>query len=240
VHGCNIGITPFPEFLTKEIRPEINRIVRTLWLNEKRDALKASLKKLMREYRKHLNLDTYSALAVRNHVMYYIGRMPLERVRRILISADKCEKSLFVKLSIAFSLIKLGDYDKEEEFYQTIISDVEWDRSNRGYHLVYWGDWVADTYEPPYLDNGKYDWGRTFENLLGHIENSQPEYVMLRRIELFTMRRFVEERKARGRLNEDNLNRIRKVIYEDVYKNKTYKEKVFEEFAKLEKIVQNL
>jgi len=238
IRGCREGILPFPFFLEKEIRPEINRIVRSLWLKEKNEYLESCLMRLWEAYEDNLDFETYTAITIRNHSIYYIGRIPIikESVIKKLTVADRIEENLFVQLSIAFSFIKLGDYDREERFYRKLTSNSDWDKANRGYHLVYWGDWIVDAYEPPYFDDGKIDWEKSFENLLEHIENTQLEYVMLRRVELLTIRRFIEERKLLGRLNKDNFDKIRNSINCEVYKNEDFKKKVYDEFVKLEQI----
>jgi hypothetical protein len=234
VRCCVTREYPFPEFLKYEIRPEINRIIRTLWLSRNEEGIFATLGNLWKIYEDCLGKIDALSIAVRNHAMYYIGRLPDPRARNALMKADKMEEEPFVKLSIAFGLMKLGDYDKERELFAKLNQDPQWDKANRGYHLVYYGDWTIKNENPPYLDDGTNSWGNTLRALLRHIRSKEGRHVALRRIELLTIRRLLEARKSHGPMTKDHLGIIKESVEHMFDKPKGFKEEVEKACKELE------
>ena len=241
VSSSKDGRHPFPEFLQHEIRYEINKIVRALWKHENRATITAILENLWAVYEKTLLSNNEPVgIAIRNHAMYYIGRLPDPEAKQKLVFADSVEKDPFVKLAIAFGLIKLEDYQVENELFEKLTSSDEWDAVNRGYHLVYFGDWILKDELPPYLDDGARMWTRTLQALLRHIQSTEKRHVALRRIELLTIRRFMEVRTSRGPMNKQDL----RVISESVAGMKGgphgFLEKVVQELRKLETVFETV
>jgi len=234
ISSCKEGNYPFPEFLKYEIRYEINKIVRALWKYEERDGIKKILQNLWSVYKQYLSNKDPSSIAIRNHAMYYIGRLPDPEAKDMLKVADMMESEIFVKLSIAFGLIKLEDYEKEEELFEKMEHDEVWDRANRGYHLVYYGDWILKDETPPYLDDGTKPWARTFKALLRHIQSQEKRHIALRRIELLTIRRFIE---VRGYYNPPMVRNDLKIIENAINRMEDepqgFLKKVKDEFDKL-------
>jgi len=227
---------PFPDFLKYEIRPEINRIIRILWLRRSAEEIDVTLQRLWKVYEDRLGGTDAQSIAVRNHTMYYIGRLPHSKAQNKLMQADKMEKEPFVKLSIAFGLMKLGDYDKERELFAKLSQEIQWDKANRGYHLVYYGDWIIKGDHPPYLDDGTKGWGNTLRALLRHIKSKESRHIPLRRIELLTIRRLLEARNSRGPMTQDHLNIIKEAVKHMPDAPKGFKEEVEKTYQRLEKV----
>jgi len=237
---CIEGRYPFHEFLEYEIRYDINKILRNLWTYEKKEDLKKILENLWEVYEKYLPGKDVLSIKIRNHVMYYIGRLPTAEAKEKLRLADTIEREKFVKLSIAFGLIKLEDYNVENELYENLKNNEDWDKTNRGYHLVYYEDWTLKDEEPPYLDAGTKSWGKTLKGLLYHIRSQEKRHISLRRIELFTIRRFIETRESTDPMTKEDLGIIKKSLEFMNDKPQGFLKKVNDEFIKLEKIFDKI
>lgn len=231
---CKDNRPPFPEFLSYEIRYEINKILKKLLTNERTDDIRRILVNLWQIYEDFLRDSSASGIAIRNHVMYYIGRLPISEAKDKLITADKMEQDIFVKLSIAFGLIKLEDYEKENELLYHLKNNDDCDKANRGYHLVYYRDWMMKNELPPYIDDGTKTWGGTLKALISHIKDIEKHHIALRRIELFTIKRFIETREDCGPMTIDNLDEIRTIITDMDDEPRGFLKKVDNEFHELE------
>ena len=231
---CKEKKYPFPEFLEYEIRYEINKIVRTVWGREKEEDIKKMLGNLWEVYEKRVRIQNTLSVATRNHAMYYIGRLPNPEAKEKLRIANTMEREIFVKLSIAFGLMKLEDYEIENELFEKLTANETWDKANRGYHLVYYGDWILKDERPPYLDDGTKTWGRTLKVLLRHIQSQERRHVALRRIELFTIQRFIEVRESCNPMTTKHLRAIKKSIERMEDKPQGFLKKVGDEFHQLE------
>jgi hypothetical protein len=231
------NIYPFPDFLTHEIRPEINKIIRISWNFNKNEEIGRSLGNLWDVYQLHLGKTDVRSIAIRNHAIYYIGRLPDEKARDKLETANEVEKEIFVKLSIAFGLIKMGDYEMESRLYDNLKNYELWDKENRGYHLVYYGDWILKDDTPPYIDDGIKPWNRTFSSLLDHIESNEKQHIALRRIELLTIRRFIEVRIPLPPPAKHELKSIKKSVENMDDSPEGFKKAVESELIELEKLI---
>ncbi len=225
---------PFKEYLGYEIRWEINRLIKSIWKIKSLEYLRIILDNLWSFYEEIVHSNEKSNLAIRNHIMYYIGRLPIKEAKRKLLIADDIEKDVFVKLSIAFGLIKLSDYKKEDEFYTLLKSDDLFDKANRGYHLVYYRDWNIKNEQPPYLDTGQHKWDATFQALRNHLLSKEPRHLTLRRVEYFTLKRFIEVRKKSEPLSKEDLKLFENAITD--IENKDFRDKAYAEFKKLKKV----
>jgi len=234
VQCCKESNYPFPDFLEYELRYDINKLIKNLWANETEEDLIKILDNLWLIYENHLIKSDASSLAIRNHVMYYVGRIPHKNALDKLIIANKTEENEFVKLSIAYGLIMLGIEEMEQKFYNNLNNNGACDDMNRGYHLVYYKDWVPTTEKPPYYDDGTYTWDNTLKALLQHIQSKDTKYATLRRIELFTIKRLIEIRKETTPMTPNNLNDIKNSIerMEDQFNG--FKETVRDEYLALE------
>ena len=143
--------------------------------------------------------------------MSYVVRLGHPESVALLRKFESRESDLFIKLSMQYSLIRMCQFDAEEQLVERIRENDEWDRLNRGYHLVYYGDWRPQD-SPPYRDPGRIPWDKTMKALLRNIESPEPGYVAMRRVNLLTAKRFMETRGCCGPLCSDVLMCIEKAI----------------------------
>lgn len=212
VDGIKENRYPFPECLEYIIRPEINRNIRYIWRTYGLENKKIILNNLWGIYIAALDTNTAQAVMRRNLVAYYIGRMDTEEAKSKMIEMDNIEKDPLVKLSIGFGLIKQGDFVKEAELLGTLRRDPSWDLANRGYHLVYYRDWDIRERKSPFYDPENIPWNKTLNALLRHIQNPKLRHVALRRVELYTIRRFVETRNHKEPISSDIMDLLQVAI----------------------------
>ena len=99
-------------------------------------------------------------------------------------------------------------YDVEEAFVRKLQDDKNWDELNRGYHLYYYRDHNIGLNKDP----GNVPWENTLRALMRHIESSEDKHIAIRRVELITIRRFIEARGTRGPLTEEIIKRIEDAV----------------------------
>lgn len=129
----------------------------------------------------------------RTHIVYYLSRINSNTNKKQLTDIlFKIEKEPEIRLSLCFGMIKLGDLEIEEYLYQQIETDEVWNRTNRGYHLLYYKD--VEGKEIPYLDENTSDWSKTFFALKNHICNRR-QYYYLARIDLQIIKMFIVSHK---------------------------------------------
>ena len=207
-------------------------LVNSSWKSESPSSIKTVLDNLWDLYSEYLSRNDGATIAARNHIMYYLGRLPGPDVNDKLLSAYKIEKEIFVKISILFALMKKSNFEKEAELFNNLHSYQKWDETNRGYHLVYYGDWELENQTPPYLDDGRRKWEGVYENLMRHLLDNK-KYVPLKRIDIFTIRRLIEVRQDVTPLKEEDIQNIRKTIDAMENKPRGFKTQVNAEFDKL-------
>jgi hypothetical protein len=240
VEGMQNCSFPFPLSLKYVIRHEINLIVRALWRDMDNIKKIETLNNLAKAFDKVAGHNDIDSLLIRNQATYYIGRLNIPEATQKLREIDASENNLVVKLSVSFGLISYGSFDVEERFLSHLKTEPDWDQANRGYHLVYYHDWQVSTSKPPYYDPGNIPWRNTLRSLVRHITNESLRYVALRRIELFTIKRFIETRKTKDLLDSNIMDRLEKALTNipvDIVKDvpEGFHEKVMEEYMVLKK-----
>ena len=130
----------------------------------------------------------------RNQIIYLAARIDSsEPTRRFVRSIWYSDEPAFVRYAAAFSAAILDDTAVEEEYFKLLEQGDTTDRLNRGYHLSYYGDTepVTET-EATADDDGSSDAARTLATLFRRLTRTEPRHRRLRRIELLTIRRFLE------------------------------------------------
>jgi len=151
----------------------------------------------------------------KNQILYLLGRIDSSRACiRFLVNVWKSSsESDFVRYSAAYAAVMLGVHSVEEEFYSELCGDDTFDRMNRWYHRYYYGDLYADEKEGPGLDDGTGSAKRAVEQLLRRLGRTQSRHLYLRRIELLTLRKFLETRSLEG-LDSNVTDRLNKIEQE--------------------------
>jgi hypothetical protein len=210
--GMQNSSCPFPGSLEVAVRWEINQLIRSMWAEAEPQALKDTLANIVRAFEASLADNAPASVLRRNQAAYYMGRLGIREGAGELRSADAKETNPFVKLSISFSLMKNLQFDVEDAFVRRLKDDPDWDAVNRGYHLFYYRDWHIPNPQPPYSDPGTIPWDNTARALLRHIESNSIDHVAIRRVELFTIRRFIETRRAKGPLTPAVIAKIEAAV----------------------------
>lgn len=137
------------------------------------------------------------ALFAKNQLVYLLGRIDEGAENQSFLSSiwNSSSESQFVKHSAAFGAIMLGDARIETEYYNLLSTSPNDDEMNRGYHLYYYGDIDAPERAMPIVDPGQGDAELTLRRLFTRLSRSERRYLNLRRIEMFTMRRFLETKR---------------------------------------------
>ena len=194
--GVENNVWPFPELLSYIIRPEINRIIKVIIGKSGNQSKQNIINHLFDKYSCSLtgNASSLAEVIKRNQATYFLGRIgTLDAIDKLKMCAEH-ETSIIVKLSIAFGLVKSGDWESETKLFQA-LKDVDWDAHNRGYHLVYYKDMK---FNGDFNDPGDIPWDRAFIALYRHLYSNEIRHYALRRIELYTIRRFIETRNSIG------------------------------------------
>jgi DNA polymerase III delta prime subunit len=130
----------------------------------------------------------------KNQILYLLGRIdPSPENRQFLASIwNGKTESRFIRYAAAWAEARLGNKAVEAAYYGSLSKLGDWDQINRGYHLYYYGDIDIDEGQVPPKDDGTSPAESTLRTLFRRLQRPQPENLNLRRIELFTVRRFLE------------------------------------------------
>lgn len=214
-YACLEKRIPYPEFLQYVVRPEINRYFRALW-NESTDNEKETIyKNIFEQYMKNLGCEENLQVSTRVHAIYHITRLDSKLREENIKRAFTIEKNISVMLSLYFGAIKMGKLIEEEQFYNLLIGNEEYNLENRGYHLAYYSD-ISSEGEMPFLDTGESDWGNTLKAFIRHFESTKRGQYYLRRIDLVTMRQLMEARKSTGPLTKKIVDELENLTYNPI------------------------
>jgi hypothetical protein len=132
----------------------------------------------------------------KNQILYLLGRIDGSQacIRFLLSVWQNIREHLFVRYSAAYAAVMLGVESVETEFYCELLTNDAFDRMNRWYHRYYYGDLFADEHAEPGSDDDVSTADRAIEQLLQRLGKTRDRNVRLRRIELLTLRKFMETR----------------------------------------------
>lgn len=240
IDACAEEKDPYPLFLQQVLRPEINRYFRGIWKEESKNKKEKIYSAISKQYFDNAGKAEADLIATRVHAIYHLCRLDSDKRSECIERAFNLEKNISVLLSLYFGAIKLGNIDKEEEFYQ-LLQKEEYSKANRGYHLTYYADIIPDG-TLPYKDDGISDWQGTLKAMERHFGNNDSDHFFLRRIDLFTMKELVIAREKVAPLTKEILDVIGESI--DSYKllyNQNYRMlnvKIKKEYCELAKVYE--
>jgi hypothetical protein len=131
---------------------------------------------------------------VKNQLVYLLGRIDVDgtSTRSFLRSIWTSSENPVIRHSAAFALTMVGEEDIERQFYQLLLASSDDDAINRGYHLYYYGDVDIREEDVPKPDDGSSLAALTLRQLARRLGRDESRNRRLRRIELLTVRRFLE------------------------------------------------
>jgi len=129
----------------------------------------------------------------KNQIVYLLGRIDQSTETRDFLSGIwHSDEEAFVRYAAAWGETMAGNGAVENEYSDCLRQYPEWDRMNRGYHLYYYGDVDVEEDRMPPVDDGSTSAEATLRTLFRRLRRNEARHVNLRRIELFTLRRFLE------------------------------------------------
>jgi len=144
------------------------------------------------------SLGAEQAERLRQQILYYIGRMPLDTFPGILREAFRAEPRPLLRRAAALGAILHGDFTIEQE-YMALLEDSQEALLNRSVQMVNFGDVHADLYT--FEDHGQ-DWSRTRVAIYERLESDSIRDLRLRWWDIKTLRSFYESRQYRNVLTE--------------------------------------
>ena len=223
---------PYPEFLEYVIRPEINFLFLGLYEKQSIKEKQRFQEILWNKYCDIVCSDNIGDIMKRIRILYYLTRIHCNNIEKIVSWVKKVETNSQVLISMYSGCIKSRYEGMEEEFYNRLHEDSEFECMYRGYHLIYYGDALEDTFKFPYYDKCQFQWNCTCDALVQQFESDKKDYYNMMRIELYVMGQLIETRKNVGPLTDKKLEIIRNTIEKLAYNEKFQKE-VKKEFEKL-------
>lgn len=236
IKACINKDEPYPDFLKFVIRPEINRYFRGIWLESNESDKNCVFAALNEQYKDNLGDDSQPAVSSRVHAIYHIARLESSDRDVCIDRAFSLETHIAVKLSLYFGAIKTGRLDREEEFYNLLVSDNQYNSANRGYHLAYYSDAIVSG-QLPFEDDVSSNWTGTLKAFERHFSSEELGHYYLRRIDLVTMRQLIEARSCALPLTEELLNKFGSQIENSKYAKQPqhldFNNKLKEEYLRL-------
>lgn len=236
VYACLKRTPPYPDFLKYVMRPEINRYFRGIVTLKPETEKQLIIKNIRDLYWDCAGRTTDEDILKRVHAVYHLSRLTPKEDSEEIDRIFGAEKERAVLQSLFFGAIKKGDLRREKEFFILLNSDNEYSNSNRGYHLAYY-DSPSSQISLPYRDDASIGWDGSLRAFLRHFSSMDIEHYYLRRIDLVTMRQFMEYRGKREPLTDEILKQIESWI-ENVPQgaDEEYKALVKEEFQRLREV----
>lgn len=223
IDACRERKEPYPEFLKIVLRPEINRYFREIWKELSNTEKQQIYESIEKQYFENVGETSDDGILIRVHSVYHMCRLESMNREKSICRAFESEKNISVLLSLYFGAIKLGQLDKEETFYN-LLSQDDYSRANRGYHLTYYAD-MPQNGVLPYFDNGNSDWQGTLKAFERHFHSGKLEHFFLWRIDLYTMKELLKERRKTFPLTSEIIAEISSIIsshsfqgYDEFYK----------------------
>lgn len=239
IKACINKDEPYPDFLKFVMRPEINRYFRGIWLESNQHHKDTVFNALYEQYMNNLGDMSQTAVSSRVHAIYHIARLECAGRDECIDKAFNLEKHTSVLLSLYFGSIKMGRLDREEEFYNLLISNEDYNTANRGYHLAYYSDAIVGD-QLPFVDDASSNWTGTLKAFERHFCSEELGHYYLRRIDLVTMRQLIEVRSCVSPLTEELLIKLGEQIENCKYakqpKHLDFNNKLKEEYSRLTEV----
>ncbi|MFC4591618.1 TIR domain-containing protein [Sphaerisporangium corydalis] len=193
--------------LDTTVADDVNVFVRSGMLEAPRRSVERCLANLTERYELLVSVDETTVRStdhqnqadrVREQILYYIGRLPLNEIPPVLSWAFANERHPLLRRSAALSVILQGDSEIEKK-YLALLDEPDEARMNRSVQMVYFGDVQADLHT--FVDAGQ-DWSRTRAAIYRRLSGNLLRDLRLRFWDLRTLRSFYESRTYSDLLSE--------------------------------------
>jgi hypothetical protein len=206
--------------LRTTVADDVNTFVRSGMLVASRSMIKRYLSNLSARYKEQLaavaeappsSLVHQQSERLREQILYYIGRLPVETFPNILRWAFRNEDQALLRRAAALGAVLQGDLSIEREYISS-LDDPEQARLNRSVQMVYFGDVHDDLHT--FQDTGQ-DWARTRAAIYRRLCSSLRRDIALRWWDIRTLRSFYESRDFSDTLTDSELATLRDVALDD-------------------------
>ena len=239
-YACLNKTEPYPEFLRYVMRPEINRYFRGIVIRKPEQEQRIIFDHIKELYWNCVGSTTNDDILKRVHAVYHLSRLTSKNASTEIGRIFNSETELAVRQSLYFGVIKKGDLKRENELYNLLNTDNDYSNSNRGYHLAYY-DSVPSQISLPYTDDPTVGWDGSLRAFQRHFSSLDTEHYYLWRVDLITMRQFMEYRRKREPLTDNILEQIGSCIAAGSRDaNPEYKSLVEEEFQRVKEVYEKL
>lgn len=240
-YACLQKKYPYPEFLKYVMRPEINRYFRGI-VEEKSGRFRETVFNNL--YELYLNCAgscKEDEISMRVHAVYHLSRLQTTADKDIMERIFNIENKEAVLQSLYFGMIKQGDVKREQELYNLLTTNPTYSNANRGYHLAYY-DSLPGQKSIPYSDDISCEWVGSLKAFQRHFQSTNIEHFYLRRIDLVTMRQFMEYRKSVGPLSKEILLFFEDQVYHPKIRvdNNEFQAQIEEEYERVKKTFDEL
>jgi hypothetical protein len=156
-------------------------------------------------------LGADQAERLREQVLYYIGRLPLDSFPEILRSAFHGESAPLLRRAAALGAIITGDLIIERR-YMELLGDPREALLNRSVQMVYFADVQGDLHS--FEDSGQ-DWSKTRAAIYRRLAATSLRDIRLRWWDLRTLRSFYNSRQYADQLTESEAAALTTLSVED-------------------------
>ncbi|MBE6004900.1 MAG: DUF4062 domain-containing protein [Lachnospiraceae bacterium] len=234
-YACLNKKKPYPEFLKYVMRPEINRYFRSI-VSQMQDCNRRSILNNIKElYWNCMGKTNKDDILKRVHAVYHLSRLSDKDFGGEIDRIFNSEKEVAVLQSLYFGVIKHGDLKREEELYNLLNMNEEYNNSNRGYHQAYY-DLGTSKLSLPYNDDVSVDWTGSLRAFQRHFLSQDKEHYYLYRIDLVTMQHFIKARGKNYPLTREVIDQIEEQITR--YEGSEYQRLVIKEFEQLKELFE--
>ncbi|MGH7931293.1 MAG: TIR domain-containing protein [Candidatus Binatia bacterium] len=206
LHSFESGSRAIDNGLETTVGDDVNTYVRSGMLEASPHRLQVFLTNLSTRYYEllpsssaaTLELEPAEAERLREQILYYIGRLPLQAMPLVLRSAYENEPAPLLRRAAALGAILHGDDAIERDYLGRLNDDTE-AQVNRSVQMVYFGDVHADLHT--FEDRGE-EWRKTRDAIFRRFRASGYRDIRLRWWDLRTLRSFLRSRQFADTLNE--------------------------------------
>jgi Domain of unknown function (DUF4062) len=183
-------------YLGLPINASINQFIKDIWQDSSPNKLRTILKRLKQVFLSANSGVSPTKTVIQANVAYYISRIPLKMApKRVLIELLKESTDTYIINGILWGLVRLGSMNHEDNLYQSLKDNPVSNSINRGLHLEYFMDVEPKEKGTILSDNTTVNWSRTLLGLMQHIRRNEIRFLFTRRLDIFTIRSFIQSRK---------------------------------------------